>query len=70
MTPGKTYLSSDEIRPLAQRSDIMGFWLVLHCWLVIGFAIALFALWPNPLTFVLAVVFIGSRQLGLAILMH
>ncbi|MFT5632292.1 MAG: hypothetical protein ACI9HB_003481, partial [Gammaproteobacteria bacterium] len=33
MTPGKTYLSSDEIRPLAQRSDIMGFWLVLHCWL-------------------------------------
>ena len=70
MTPGKTYLSSDEIRPLAQRSDIMGFWLVLHCWLVIGFAIALFALWPNPLTFVLAVVLIGSRQLGLAILMH
>ncbi|MBV8798784.1 MAG: fatty acid desaturase family protein [Alphaproteobacteria bacterium] len=31
---------------------------------------ALFALWPNPLTFVLAVLVIGSRQLGLAILMH
>ena len=28
------------------------------------------ALWPNPLTFLLAVAIIGSRQLGLAILMH
>jgi hypothetical protein len=70
MTPGKAFLSSEEIRPLAQRSDSMGLWLVLHCWLVIGLAIALFAIWPNPLTFVLAVVLIGSRQLGLAILMH
>ena len=70
MTPGKTYLSSEEIRPLAQRSDAMGLWLVVHCWLVIGFAIALFAVWPNPLTFVFAVILIGSRQLGLAILMH
>jgi len=26
------------------------------------------AVWPNPLTFVLAVPIIGSRQLGLAIL--
>jgi fatty acid desaturase len=31
---------------------------------------ALFALWPNPLTFLLAVILIGSRQLGLAILTH
>jgi fatty acid desaturase len=29
-----------------------------------------FALWPNPLTFFAAVILIGSRQLGLAILMH
>lgn len=70
MTPGKAYLSSDEIRPLAERSDAMGLWLVLHCWGVIALAVVLFALWPNPLTFVLAVMIIGSRQLGLAILMH
>jgi fatty acid desaturase len=31
---------------------------------------ALYAWWPNPLTFIVAVVLIGSRQLGLAILMH
>ena len=70
MTPGKTYLSSDEIRPLAERSDLMGAWLVLHCWGTIGLAIGLFALWPNPVTFLLAIMIIGSRQLGLAILMH
>ncbi|MEL7097995.1 MAG: fatty acid desaturase family protein [Pseudomonadota bacterium] len=70
MTPGKTYLSSDEIRPLAQRSNLMGAWLVAHCWAVILGAIALFALWPNPFTALLAIVLIGSRQLGLAILMH
>lgn len=70
MTPGKSYLSSDEIRPLAERSNLMGAWLVLHCWGTIFCALALFSLWPNPLTFVLAVMVIGSRQLGLAILMH
>lgn len=69
-TPGKAYLSSDEIRPLAARSDAMGLWLVAHCWGVIVVALALFAVWPNPLTFILAVMLIGSRQLGLAILMH
>ena len=70
MTPGKAYLTTDEIRPLAERSDLMGAWLVLHCWGTIALAVGLFAWWPNILTFVLAVMVIGSRQLGLAILMH
>jgi fatty acid desaturase len=70
MTPGKSYLSTEEIRALAERSDGMGLWLVVHCWGTIALAVALFAMWPNPLTFVVAIVIIGSRQLGLAILMH
>lgn len=70
MTPGKAYLTSDEIRPLAARSNLMGVWLLVHCWGTIALAVLLFALWPNPLTFILAVMVIGSRQLGLAILMH
>lgn len=70
MTPGKAYLTSDEIRDLAARSDRMGTWLVLHCWGTIALAVALFAWLPNSLTFVVAVMIIGSRQLGLAILMH
>lgn len=70
MTPGKAYLDANEIRPLAARSDFAGTLLVLHCWGVIAAAIGTFALWPNPLTAVLAILLIGSRQLGLAILMH
>lgn len=70
MTPGKAFLTPDEIRPLAKRSDLWGVLLMLHCYGVIAAALAIFAIWPNPLTFILAVVLIGSRQLGLAILMH
>ena len=50
MTPGKAYMTSDEIRPLAERSDLLGALLVVHCWAVIAAALAVFALWPNPLT--------------------
>ena len=67
---GRDFFSTDEIRALAERSDLWGWWLVLHCWGTIALALGLFALWPNPLTFLLAVIIIGSRQLGLAILMH
>ena len=70
MTPGKAFLTSDEIRALARRSNAMGLLLLLHCYAVISLALGLFALWPNPLTFLLAIMLIGSRQLGLAILMH
>ncbi len=70
MSAGKSYLSPDEIRPLAERSDWMGAGLVLHCWGVIFAAVALFAWWPSVITGLLAVMVIGSRQLGFAILMH
>ena len=45
--------------------------LVLHAWAVIGLAMAAVSLTGhNPLVLVLAVMVIGNRQLGLAILMH
>src|SRR6202789_4186247 len=44
--------------------------LIAHAWILIFGAIAMVAIWPNPFTFLLAVAIIGSRQLGLAILMH
>ena len=70
MSAGTTYLDRAEIRALAERSNLMGAALVAHCWAVIMAGLALFAIWPNPVTFLLAVMLIGSRQLGLAILMH
>ncbi|HEX2885475.1 fatty acid desaturase family protein [Vineibacter terrae] len=64
------YLTAEEMRTLRRKSDIVGALLVLHAWGLILGAMALFAWWPNPLTFVLAVMVVGARQLGLAILMH
>jgi fatty acid desaturase len=64
------FLTGEEIARLRRKSDVVGGFLVLHAWGLIAGAMALFALWPNPLTFVGAAVVVGGRQLGLAILMH
>ena len=66
----KQFFSDEEWAGLSDRSSWRGLGLVAHAWIVIALAAALFVLWPNPLTFVLAVITIGARQLGLAILMH
>ena len=60
----------EEIAGVRARSDVKGLWCVAHAWIVIAASMALYAWWPNPLTFIAAVILIGSRQLGLAILMH
>src|SRR5690242_646775 len=62
--------SPEEMASVRARSDALGMLCVVHAWVVIGAAMAIYAIWPNPLTFVAAVIVIGSRQLGLAILMH
>jgi fatty acid desaturase len=64
------YLTLEQIRQLRGRSDLVGISLVLHAWALIAGSMVLFAWWPNPLTFLLGVMVIGGRQLGLAILMH
>ena len=70
MVSERKYFLSSEIRPLAERSDLMGFFLVLHCYATIGLGLILFSIWPNVFTFCVTLMIIGSRQLGLAILMH
>ncbi|MBB4659810.1 fatty acid desaturase family protein [Parvularcula dongshanensis] len=55
---------------LRRVSPWRGLWLVGHAWGVIGVCLAASVLFPNPLVWLGAVVVIGARQLGLAILMH
>ncbi|MBI1252418.1 MAG: fatty acid desaturase [Alphaproteobacteria bacterium] len=66
----KTVFTAEEWSSLTARSSWRGFALAAHAWAVIFAAGALFIAFPNPLTYVLAVMIIGARQLGLAILMH
>jgi len=70
MTSKFVEIDKSLIRTLSRRSNLWGFWLTFHVWAVILAAGALFAVWPNPLSFILAILIIGSRQHGLAILMH
>lgn len=70
MAAGKDYLTPDEIRALAERSDIMGIGLIAFGWGCIFAAISVFAWWPSVVTGLLAITVVGSRQLGFAILMH
>src|SRR6187399_1044134 len=68
--PVRELLAPAELFALRERIEWKGIALVAHAWAVIFGAIALVAIFPNPLTYVLAVLLIGSRQLGLVILMH
>jgi fatty acid desaturase len=64
------FLAADALHRLRGKSDVVGALLVLHAWMLIFGSMAVFAWWPNPFTFLLAVMVVGGRQLGLAILMH
>lgn len=58
----------EEWAPFQARSGWVGPLLVAHCWGVIALAVAVGVIWPLMIPLCVAV--IGTRQLGLAILMH
>jgi fatty acid desaturase len=64
----RDFFTAEAWAPLAARSSWKGLALVAHAWAVIGSATAVAIVWP--VTIPLAVIIIGARQLGLAILQH
>ena len=66
----RNFLTEQELIEVRTRATWKSILLVVHAWTLILGSIAMVAAWPNPFTLVLAVAIIGSRQLGLAILMH
>jgi fatty acid desaturase len=66
----KDFFNAEEWAPLARRSQWAGPAMIAHCWATMIATGAVAVIWPNPLTLVLAIMIIGARQLGLAILMH
>ena len=64
------FLSKNDIQRFTERSDLAGAWMVLSNWLIIAAAFTTVALWTNPITLLFAILLLGGRQLGLAILMH
>ena len=68
--PARDLVTAEQLAVLRTRVEWKGIALIAHAWAVIVGSIAVVAIFPNPLTYILAVMLIGSRQLGLAILMH
>lgn len=70
----RTLIGAEELAALRRRSTPMGVAMIASAWAIIAAAIAMVAWTPHPLlwlvTVPLAIAVIGSRQLGLAILMH
>jgi fatty acid desaturase len=66
----KTLFSTEEWERMTRRTTWNGPLLIVSAWTVIVAAGWMFIAFPNPVTYVLAVMLIGARQLGIAILEH
>ena len=63
-------LSREEIQELRQMHDWRSWASLIIDWGLVGASFALVAYAPNPLTIIVALAVIGTRQLGLSVLMH
>jgi fatty acid desaturase len=63
-------ITEAQLADVRQRSPWRGLAMVAHAWGTVALAMVIALYWTNPLTLLLAIMIIGSRQLGLAILMH
>jgi fatty acid desaturase len=62
--------SVEELEALRRVDDWRGWFTVALNWAMVAGLFALVAIWPNPLTIVVALIGLGGRQLGCAVLMH
>lgn len=70
LLPPKAFFSTEAWKAVTRISPWRGLWLVTHAWLA-SFAVIALATWAaHPVAWLLAVILVGGRQLGLAILMH
>lgn len=64
------YLSKQELDSLTQRSDAKGAWMIFCTWAIIAAAFAISYIWPNPISFVISIILLAGRQLGLSVIVH
>ncbi len=64
------FVSDDEMRGFCARSNWRAAWVSAFNFALVAAALALPALWLNPLSLLAALLLLGGRQLGLAVLHH
>src|SRR3546814_800044 len=70
LLPPDRFFDRAQWSALTRASSWRGIWLVAHAWIVSFTLVGLAAWSQNPAAWLLAIVFLGGRQLGFAILMH
>ncbi|MEM7100106.1 MAG: fatty acid desaturase family protein [Pseudomonadota bacterium] len=63
-------LSRDDLQPFIKRSDLRAIWMTLVNFAIIAAAFSIAIVWTNPFTIVAAMLLIGARHLGLAVVYH
>ncbi len=69
-TGWSSHFSREELDELLTMNDLRSWGSIALNWALIFASFALVAAWPNPLTILVALVVIGARQLGFAVIMH
>lgn len=70
LLPPDRFFNRADWAAITRPSSWRGLWLVAHCW-IISLAMVGLATWSgHPLAWLAAIIFLGGRQLGFAILMH
>lgn len=64
------FFTKDELNYLRAVSSWRSSLAIVHCWAVIIATWIVVSIWTNPITLVLGVMIIGTRQLGLFVLTH
>ena len=70
LLPPDRFFDRQQWAAITKPSAWYGIWLVAHGWIDSVAAIGLAAWSGNPLAWLLAIIIVGGRQLGFAILMH
>ena len=70
MLDPRRVLSPEERRELVRIVPLRSWITIVVNWAIVFAAMAAVARWPNPVTVVLALFVIASRQLGMAVVMH
>lgn len=68
--PERYKMNAQDIRQFTKKSDVQGVLLVAANWALIVFAFALSAIWPHWFTYIISIILLANRQLGISILMH
>jgi fatty acid desaturase len=70
MSDPTTFLPRDQLAIFQRKAAWFGAWMIAFNWLLIVTSFTLVILVPSVLSFIVAWIVIGGRQLGLGILMH